>query len=187
MSDQELSSLQQVVQLFDSLQPAARERIHRYLAERFALSSVAKLPEGHADSQQLTNSDQRELPGLAQLTEDGALKITIRDLKARSAIDAARRLVYVTIAAHERLAGSAASSRKTVTPILRDWRLYDGNARRMIATDKGIVRSGDLLSLDSHARRDAERFMAEMLEDGTKGTWQAEKKRQLVTKTARKS
>lgn len=105
---------------------------------------------------------QRELPGVACLTETGEFRITARDLRAKSGLDAAVRLAQLAIYAHERLTGRPLSSRKGLTPLLKEWGLYDGNTRARLAKEPGIVRSGDNLSLDSRARRDAERLVEEL-------------------------
>ncbi len=105
---------------------------------------------------------ERELPGVAYLTDAGQLRITIRDLKARSRLDAAVRLASVAIYAHQRLAGRPLSSRRGLTPLLKEWRLYDGNTRAKLAKERGILRSGDDLSLDARAFRNAERLVEEI-------------------------
>jgi hypothetical protein len=125
--------------------------------------SVAPTPAGAS----VTN----EIPGIARLTEGGELQVTIRDLKARSGLDAAVRLSYVAIYAHQKLASRPLSSPTGLTPLLKAWRLYDGNTRTRLAKDKGILRSGDDLSLDAHATRDAERFIQEILDEGVQGSW----------------
>jgi hypothetical protein len=116
-------------------------------------------------------SGQQEVPGIARLTDTGDLRITIRDLKARSGLDAAVRLALVSIYAHEKMTGQPLSSRKNLTPILKEWRLYDGNTRARLSKERGILRDGDSLSLDAHARRDAERFVEEISDPEVKGEW----------------
>jgi PAS domain S-box-containing protein len=102
----------------------------------------------------------------------------VRDLKAKSGLDAAVRLAQVAIYAHERLTGRPLSSRKGLTPLLKEWRLYDGNTRARLAREPGIVRSGDDLTLDPRGRRDAERLVEELLQPAARteenrpgGTW----------------
>lgn len=112
-----------------------------------------------------------EIAGIARLTESGDLHLTIRDLKARSGLDAAVRLAHVAIYAQRQLTGQPLSSAKGLTPILKIWRVYDGNTRTRLAKDKGIIRSGDDLSLDAHATRDAERFIQEILDPAIEGKW----------------
>lgn len=112
-----------------------------------------------------------EIAGVASLTEGGTLRITARDLKARSGLDGAVRLAHVAIYAYEQLAGQPLSSRKGLTPLLQEWRLYDGNTRARLAKEKGILRDGDNLRLDAHARRDAEKFIREILDESLSGQW----------------
>ncbi|MEK6208968.1 MAG: hypothetical protein AABM64_01160 [Pseudomonadota bacterium] len=113
----------------------------------------------------------RELNGIARITDNGELRITARDLKAKSGLDAALRLAHIAIYAHERLTGQPLSSRKGLTPLLREWRLYTGNVRAKLARERGIIRSSDSLLLDAHARRDAERYIEEILSDEVAGQW----------------
>ena len=118
-----------------------------------------------------TEQSQREIAGVARLTESGELRITARDLKAKSGLDAAMRLAYIAIYAHELLTNLPFSSRKGLTPLLKEWRLYDGNARAKLSRERGIIRSGDNLSLDAHARLDAERYVNDILDVDIKGSW----------------
>jgi hypothetical protein len=113
----------------------------------------------------------REIPGIARITDTGEMKITVRDLKAKNARDAVVRLSHITIWAHEKLTGLPLSSRKGLTPILKEWRIYSGNARSWLANNKGFIRSGDSLMLDAHARRDAEAYAADVVNDDVTGTW----------------
>lgn len=149
----------------------------RYLPEGNALSAVpASLSAQPATSMAASpvaviELTQRELPGVARLSDNGDLRITARDLKAKSGLDAGVRLAHVAIYAHERLTGQPLSSRKGLTPLLKEWRLYDGNVRARLAKERGIIRSDDSLSLDAHARRDAERYVDEILNDELHGQW----------------
>ncbi len=131
----------------------ARRRVLSYVLARY-------FPEAAlAQGRPLT---ERELPGVAYLTDAGQLRIAVRDLKARSRLDAAVRLASVAIYAHQRLAGRPLSSRKGLTPLLKEWRLYDGNTRAKLAKERGILRSGDDLSLDAQTSRNAERLIEEI-------------------------
>lgn len=120
---------------------------------------------------QIATSVGGEMPGIARLSDTGELKITARDLKAKSGLDAAVRLAHIAIFAHEQLAGQPLSSRSGLTPLLKEWRLYDGNARARLSRDRGILRNEDSLSLDAHARVDAERYIAEIQDSETHGVW----------------
>ena len=63
------------------------------------------------------------------------------------------------------------SSRNELTPILKQWRVYDGNTRAKLGADKGILRDGDTLTLDAHARRLAEQFIDDVLNPEIEGKW----------------
>jgi len=112
-----------------------------------------------------------EIPGIAKFVGE-ELRIIARDIKASSTNDAAIRLVHIAIRANEALTGSeTVSSRHIVTPILKAWRAYTGNTRPAIANQKGILRNGDLVSLDEHGKRDADEYMRQSLDSSVEGTW----------------
>lgn len=165
----------------------ARRRVLAYVLARFAPHSVIDSGGANVSSTATETSPagsvapiaaltqpktEREIPGIARLSEAGDLKITVRDLKARSGLDAAVRLAHVAIYAYERLSGGQAlSSSRGLTPILREWRLYDGNTRTRLAKEKGVLRDGDELRLDAHSRRDAEKYVEEILDASVEGKW----------------
>lgn len=196
IEDDELQAMVAVGRIFARLtDPEARRRIRDYIDDRFlggsggAGQSGARAGGGGAGAGTPVGAglgtatgaggvsgrteDNKEIAGIAKLGSDGDLRITIRDLKARSGLDAALRLALVSIYAHQKLAGTPLSSAKGLTPILKLWRLYDGNSRTRLAKEKGIVRTGDELSLDAHATRDAERFIEEILDPAVDGVWRA--------------
>ena len=138
---------------------------------------TAEIPQG--------NQSGGELPGIALITDSGDFRFTVRDIKAKNTNDAAIRLALVSIWAYCKLTGEkSASSRRIVKPILEDWRAYTGNTRREISMHQGILRSGDALSLDQHARREAELIVEEILRPETSGRWSPfGKKRKAETRT----
>jgi PAS domain S-box-containing protein len=148
----------------------ARRRVLSYVLARCLPEPALVLGSGSAPSPlamshssvAVVEHTQRELPGVACLTESGEFRITACDLKARSGLAAAVRLAQIAIYAHERLTGRPLSSRKGLTPLLKAWGLYDGNTRGRLAKEPGIIRSGDNLSLDPQARRRAERVVEEL-------------------------
>jgi len=112
------------------------------------------------------------LEDIVERTDDDRFRVVARDLKAKSKNEAAVRLVYLVLYANEVLNGhQKTSSRKMVVPVLNEWRAYDGNTRWTLAKDQGIKRDGDLLSLDIHSRREAEKFIAEIRDEAVKGSW----------------
>jgi hypothetical protein len=184
-ADREIVAMGQISAALQALEdPAARQRVLSYVLARFAegeLISAGGKPSGGAIPAQRTelvprkveqsDSSAKEIPGIGRLTEDGQFRITIRDLKAKSGLDAATRLAHVAIYTWQRLTGEPMSSRRILTPVLKEWRLYDGNTRHKLAGDRGILRDGDNLTLDAHARADAERFMEDILNPEIQGTW----------------
>lgn len=118
------------------------------------------------------SSGTGEIPGIARLGSDGSFKLTVRDVKAKSTNDAAIRLVHVVVLAHELLTNEpSVSSKKILVPVLREWRAYSGNTRALIATHKGIIREGDMISLDAHARQEAEEYIRQIQDDTVQGSW----------------
>ncbi|HEX5078913.1 MAG TPA: PAS domain-containing protein, partial [Geminicoccaceae bacterium] len=146
----------------------ARRRVLSYVLARclpesgLAFGASTAPASGAPSALSVVEYTQRELPGVACLSETGEFRITAHDLKAKSGLDAAVRLAHVAIYAYERLTGRPLSSRKGLTPLLKAWGLYDGNTRARLAREPGIVRSGDDLSLDRQARQTAERLIEEL-------------------------
>lgn len=113
-----------------------------------------------------------ELPGIAKLSEDGKFELTVRDVKAKSQQNSALRHALIIIQAYTKLTGQqSVSSRRIVSPILKDRRLYNGNTRRILAEHQGIIRDRDNLSLDSVAKDEAESYIREALDPSVKGGW----------------
>jgi PAS domain S-box-containing protein len=155
--------------LFKLADAEARRRVLSYVAARCLPGPALALGADGASSAVMARSlvavvehTERELPGIARLTEAGDFHVTVGDLKAKSRLAAAVRLAQIAIYAHERLTGRPLSSRKGLTPLLKARGLYDGNSRARLAKEPGILRSGDDLSLDPQARRRAERIIEEL-------------------------
>jgi len=169
----------------------ARSRVLAWAASRFGSALPTRQLVLSGAGEHLTGfgiaSRDKEIPGVARLSENGTLEVTVRDLKAKSTLDAAIRLGLIAIRANEILTGSASlSSRKALVPILKDWRAYDGNTRPALARHKGILRNGDNLSLDAIAKKEAEKYIAEVLDDSISGNWNPDARRakRAASKTA---
>lgn len=180
--DLEVTAIATISRVLARLEDAeARKRVISYVLARYVGTNISTvMPSNNtlsptiptqASGSAVSETSSREIAGIARVTESGELRITIRDLKARSGLDAAVRLAHVAIYAHVVLLGIPMSSAKGLTPILKMWRLYDGNTRTRLAREKGIVRSGDDLALDAHATRDAQRFIEEILDPNVEGSW----------------
>ncbi len=166
-SDPELAAIAAATAALSTLsEPAAVQRALAYVVARHLPDPPFPGPGmpalGPAAARILRPPGHRELPGIARVTPAGDFRLTVRDLKARSALDAAVRLAKVAVYAHELLTGEPLSSRRGLTPLLRAWGLYDGNTRTRLAKERGILRRGDGLSLDDQARHQAERLIEEM-------------------------
>lgn len=118
-----------------------------------------------------------DLTGICTV-RSGEFHFTVRDLKAKNAKDAGKRLVYVLIYAYMRAMEVDSVSRKSViTPQLNSWRLNDGNIRGLISKDPGILKNGDLYSLDVHGEKEAEGFIQEIKDPNVAGSWSPSSKK----------
>jgi PAS domain S-box-containing protein len=170
--DKELAAIAESTAAIQELPDGeARRRVLSYVMDRF-------FPETGSDQQRSASASQpvsmavsgtrareftgRDLQGVARITDEGDFEIVLREFWASSRSDAAVRLARLAIHAHERLTGTAMSSRTGLTPLLKAWHLYDGNTRARLARERGIIRSGDGLSLDDLEKARADRSVAEM-------------------------
>ena len=162
---------------------SSRELVLEFVANRFSLQMPRRFSEAAilkpvvielAKTVAISAAADRkngEIAGIAKVSDSGELKITIRELKANSGLNAALRLAHIAIHACESLLERGMSSRNELTPILKQWRVYDGNTRAKLGADKGILRDGDTLTLDAHARRLAEQFIDDVLNPEVEGKW----------------
>jgi len=181
VSDPEIAAILAISQALGAIDELpTRIRVLNWAMSRFGSLGAPTPPPGTPPEQrpqvQVPQPAQpvteKDIPGVAQLSGEGEVKITIRDLKASSTNDAAKRLVLTAIRAHERLKGvRQVSSREVIVPLMRDYRVYTGNTRTVIKNYKGIIRDGDMLSLDVHAREEADRFLEEITDPEKRGTW----------------
>ena len=166
MSRDELQVMRAVDELLGELDAEARQRVLAWAAAKFSVGPVLGAKSFREDAQHAA-----EMPGIAVIRNQ-RLEVVLSDLKAQSGVDAAIRLAHVVLFAYERLTGErSASTRKVLVPILREWRLYDGNTRARLAGCRGIVRKGDLVSLDAPAKRYAQSVIDEILNPDVPGRW----------------
>jgi hypothetical protein len=151
----------------------ARERVLSYVASLFGASTETAKPAEMTKTKTREDASAKEIPGIARATDTGELHLTVRDLKARSASDAAIRIAHLAIYANERLNGlQSLSSKNILVPILRRYRAYDGNTRGALAQHRGFIRQGDQLSMDFHCKEEAEKFIKEILDpEEPQGSW----------------
>ncbi len=152
----------------DALQP----RVFELLIAEFIGAKPPGIPAtGKPAAPQLNG---KEISGVAHLDEAGKMHLSVRDPKATTTNDAARRLTYVTLRAHELLTTNAkASSKDVVVPILKHWRCYTGNTRPLLAQDKGLHREGGMIWLDGPGKDEADKFIKEIQDSATTGAWNA--------------
>jgi len=134
--------------------------------------------------------DEDNLSEIATLTSDGQYHSSIRDLKASSAKDATKRLIYVLIHSYTKLMKTSSVSRKKIiNPELIKWRLADGNDRSFISSDKGIIKQGDEFSLDLHAQKEAEQYIQDIKNSEIIGSWKlgTTRKKQRIGNGSEKS
>ena len=177
MSDIEIKAITAVNEALASIDdPEIRNRVLRWVNDKFGFVPSGVKPTRETTRQRglpsMSEVVAGEIDGIAMLTETGEFRLTVRDLKAKSANDAALRLAHIAIRAYQKLTGQkTVSSKNFLVPLLKDWRVYDGNTRAALARHKGIIRNGDELGLDSHATTDAERFISDALDNAIDGTW----------------
>ena len=175
MNDPEISAMAAVSAALLQIEDLeARARVIRWVNERFGFVASERFKRAPVSASVPISeaSGTKELAGIARLLDTGDFRLTVRDLKATSANDAAVRLVHVAIRAYQQLTGEkVVSSKSVVVPLLKAWRVYDGNTRATLAKQRGILRNGDELDLDVHAQSDADRFIREALDANVEGRW----------------
>lgn len=181
MKDPEIEAMEKINEALSAVkEEETRTRILSWATGKFLKGETLLQPKAISAQETSTESHMvgNEIPGIAKLTKDGSLEITIRDLKAKSKADAALRLALVIIRAHERLTHKeSVSSRRTVTPALKGWRLYDPNIRHRLASYAGIIRKRDELSLDIPAKAEADKYIAEIKDPNVKASWSTGKRK----------
>ncbi len=152
----------------------ARRRILQWAYAKYMLGKTGiGMPNDYQVPMAEKPIQGRELPGIATLTPDGKMVLTVRDFKAKNKTDAGLRAALAYVLAYEKLTGKPAPSRHGLTPLLKDLRLYDGNIRAAIAEHPGIVREKDHIRLDSVARQEATNIISEIIDMKIKGKWQS--------------
>lgn len=174
MSDKEIEAISQVNAALSKLDddPSARARVLKWANEKFGFSlSPAPRSSAPLATSGPIRAEAGEIPGIANVDEEGKLHFTIRDPKAKNAKDAVIRLSHVALLAAKSLTGKGLSRTKDIVPLLQHWRVYDGNARKTLRDQKGFLKRGDLLELDGQAQKDAEGYMSEMQDPEFQTSW----------------
>jgi hypothetical protein len=112
--------------------------------------------------------------GVAEKDAEGRVHIVATDLKASSAIDAAKRLLYVGLLARRELLKETTSPRKDMMEMLQQWALYDGNSRAMVAADRALLKQGRTsLSLSTPAISTAWGYVKDIQNSKLEGSWKS--------------
>lgn len=143
------------------------------------ISTVAKertsrgdQPSGSGGSDGRASQSAGKLDNVAEKDSDGKVHIVATDLKAKTAIDAAHRVIYLALLARRQLLNETKTPRKIIVETLRGWNLYDGNSRRLIARDKALVRDGrKTVCLSNPALQEAWKYVKQIQDATVKGEW----------------
>jgi hypothetical protein len=168
-------NLPEIAKIVATFPPQLQEKVYDNLVSEL-LGKKNELAQKEPKQDIITQTPQapagENLSAIATLTPEGQYHSSIRDLKAINAKDAAKRLVYTLIQSYTKLMNSSSVSRKEIiNPELIRWRLSDGNTRALIASDRGIIKIGDQLSLDQHAQNEADQFINDIKDSEKVGTW----------------
>ena len=98
------------------------------------------------------------------------LRLTETRLKAKSKLDAARRLTYLFLYAHE-LEGRPEIPRKVLKEELEKAGCYDRNAGSWINNSPDLLREEDRVGLQKSGREEAQKVLAEVLDSSIQNKW----------------
>ena len=173
----EMPKIAEVVkQLPENLQ---KEAFDRLVSELTGNTSAIPVQQPAPVKKQEIQPTQKSSQGTSEVNLQGICTVrngdyhfTVRDLKAKNAKDAAKRLVYVLIYSYMKSMNTVEASRKElINPHLESWRLNNGNTRGLISSDPGILKNGDNYSLDIHSENEAQDFIREIKDPGVVGSW----------------
>lgn len=152
-----------IASLVDTFSPEIRNNAFTMLINSF-------LNEEKSESNVVIINE--DLTNIAELTNNGVYKFTLRDPKAKNAKDAGKRIVYLVIRTYILLTGESGVSRKEIlNEVLNNWNLNNGNTRSFITNDKGILKNGDILSLDKVAEKEADKYILQINDKSYLGKW----------------
>jgi hypothetical protein len=96
----------------------------------------------------------------------------VGDLKAKSAMDAAKRLIYITLLVRRDLLQEKKTKRAIVNDVLKSYNLYDGNTRNIIPKDRALVCEGlEYVSLSGAATPIAWEYVKAVQDSSVTGSW----------------
>ena len=129
-------------------------------------AAASPVPGAHRDP-------TSRLDGIAERDAHGNVHLIAPDLKARNALDAARRLIYLGLLARRALLNESKTPRSVIVSLLRSYGLYDGNVRRLVPADPHLVKEGRrFVSLAESALPAAWGYAREVQDATRRGVWQ---------------
>lgn len=189
--DELKGELPNIAKVVSNFPPSVQEKVYDLLLSSFLKGEISFMKQHEGKKQSMPPMPDETIPtgfeDIASISSDGNFHVSVRDLKAKNALDAAKRLAYVAIKTYTQLSGEkSVSRRKIITPLLRAWRLDDGNTRSKMATDPGIRKDGDQYSLDIHAQKEADEFIIQIRDPDISGQWRPGEKTTTRKKRASK-
>lgn len=137
------------------------------------VESAEIVPNGASSSNQTTKTDKEKLHRVFYYNDD-VLKLDNHNLKADGQLDAAKRLVYLFLYAHE-LEGRNFVTREAINAVLKDIDLHDPNASNWIRTTPDLAKEGDenaqTFRLRANGREAAQNALADIFNPDKENKW----------------
>ena len=137
------------------------------------VESSEVVPNGATSQNQAAKTDKEKLHQVFYYNDD-VLKLDNYNLKADGQLDAAKRLVYLFIYAHE-LEGRNFVTREAINAVLKDIGLYDPNASNWISTTPDLAQEGDetapTFRLRANGREAAQNVLADIFNSDKANKW----------------
>lgn len=134
------------------------------------------------------HAPQGNFAGVAELDANGSVQIVVTDLKAKNAMDAAKRLIYITLLARREMLSEKKTERGLINKVLKSYNLYDGNTRNIIPRDRALVSEGrKYVMLSGAATPIAWEFVRAVQDTTSAGSWRptgSKKRRRRVKRKA---
>ncbi len=130
---------------------------------------VVDAPIQHTLASAESRTDAEKLRQIFRYNGD-QLRLTETRLKANSKLDAARRLTYLFLYAHE-LEGRHEIPRKVLKEELKKAGYYDSNAVNWINKSPDLFREEDRVGLQKPGREEAQKVLAQVLDPNIQSKW----------------
>lgn len=137
------------------------------------VESAEVVPDSASSFNQTAKTDKEKLHQVFYYNDD-VLKLDNYNLKADGQLDAAKRLVYLFLYAHE-LEGRNFATREAINAVLKDIGLYDPNASNWISTTPDLAQEGDEVAptfrLRANGREAAQNALADIFNSDKANKW----------------